>query len=80
MFIVPSGSFTERATLLAVARYSPALLKLEVPDVSVSDVATGCGFAVGAESEVGSVAAPVEADDSFVGCAEDTGDATAGCG
>ncbi len=31
MFIVPSGSFTERATLLAVARYSPALLKLEVP-------------------------------------------------
>ena len=66
MFTVPSGWPTERATLLAVARYSPALLKLEVPDVAVSDVAAGC--------------VPVEADDSFVGCPEDAGDVSAGCG
>ena len=70
MFTVPFGWFAARATLLALIWTSGAFLKLEVPDVAVSGVATGCGFAVGAESEVASVAGCVGAGDSVAasGC------------
>ena len=75
MFTVPSGWFAARATLLALIWTSGAFLKLEVPDVAVSDVSTGCVFAVGAVAGCvgagdsvtasGCVAAPVEADVAF---------------